>query len=323
MEQQTQTPAESKPELVPLHEASDADVDEAVKNNPLPKQDGAYEEDEPVEVPSDADAETVNEQDGQEATEEDTKAEEAKESDQQDDAKKEESKPEPERDLQDENEQLRERVEQQERFIQQRNTQFGEVRKELRQIRASLQEGLKEKAEVDPAQAIEDKLNIEKIDRKLEEIDSQQSVMNHVHETQKIVLAHVKPSEVPFTEIVETLKSEGVNGEWLRNFEQNPYAAQVTTADFVIQLHRRVRAEGLLKKVVAAYKKLEAKGKTSEKPTKTETVLKAVEKAISSGPSVTAAAGGGASKETYDIDPTQLSDSELDNLLKKYARKRR
>lgn len=321
MEGQETQPVETKPELVPLHEASDADVDEAVKNNPVTKEEPAEESESDGEE-STEDAEKVESEDSSEVTEGEVQTE----PDAQVDAKDEEPQQKSTEELQKENEKLSAQVEQQERFIQQRNTQFGDLRKELVQIKAALQNGLKEKAEVDPLAAMEDKQQIDLINQKLGEIDGQQATMNRVHETQKIVLANIKPSEVPFEELVGTLKADGVSAEWLRTFETNPYAAQATTGDFIIQLHRRVRAESLLRKVVAAYQKLEAEGKqpkVAAKPTKTETVLKNVEKALRTGPSVTAAAGGGASKELYDVDPTKMSDKEIEEALKKYPYKRR
>lgn len=329
MEQQTTPQAEAKPDLVPLTEASDQDIEKFLEN----PQGGVDEEmpdgDDSAEESDSAEADEETEGSKESEAEESPKQEAAEEAESEEETTKPTEEKTSEVDsnaaLHEENEVLRERVKQQEQFIQRRNSQFGEVRKEYLKIKEGLQAGLAEKAQTDPAAAIEDRLKIERIDQQLEMLDAQQTEMNQVHETQKVVLGHIKPSEVPFDAMVETLKSE-VSPEWLQNFVKNPYAAKVTTADFIIQLHRRTHAETLLRKVVAAYQRLEksSKGAAPAKPTKAEEVLRNVEKAVRAGPSVTAASGNAASKETYDLDPSQMSDAEIEEFLKRNpARKKR
>jgi hypothetical protein len=212
------------------------------------------------------------------------------------------------------NAQLREALRKQTQFAQMRSTEIGELRKQLRQINMELKGGISEKIIEDPESAIDAKLQIKANEEKLRELDNEESSVRARHDAMHIVTTHLPPEQFDIDGMAGALVRDGFTPDDVRPFIVDPFG--FADAPTLIHLAKRVNAEKALVEVANYAKKLEVEiTKLRNKP---DSILQNIQNATSSK-QMTAASGGGSSMASnVNLNPSVMSDLELDSYIKQY-----
>lgn len=286
-------------EQVPLHEADDADIEAYLQNALKEEKEEVAVEDAP---PADESSEPQKEAD---QTEETPEAKEAPPADvttlQKQIAE-----------LTEKNRKLETEADSRELFVKRRSQELGDLKKQLREAQSKLKEGIDELAIESPAKAIDRLQKVQKIDEQIEGIDQEQTEITRVHEAAKTFAKHVKPDEVTIDDMVQSLAEDKIDPHFIQAFRQNPF--KVASADSLIQMAKRAKAEKALRSLVPLVKNLvEENKKLKAKP---QEVLKKVNEAARQVPGVTAARGNSAAvTRTVAADPTSMSDAQIEEFL--------
>lgn len=207
-------------------------------------------------------------------------------------------------------------IAQQELYIKQRSSEIGELRKELKQAIAVREQGLDEKFQESPREALQQEREIGEIKEQLNSLDSEEAALNHLHTAQKVVSKFIKPEEADMPAMIQCLEEDGIDPQIIRKFEANPYlAAQPET---IIQLHKRAHVTKLLKKLVDYTQQVvkERDAAVAKAKTGPGEMLSKVKENLKKSPDITGTAGrSGKPKAPSPQDMESWSDAELDEFL--------
>lgn len=305
----TPSEGETHDEFVPLPDADDADIDAFLNK--------ARSDLETPITPEEAEApETEEEGELAADTEEDEEAPPPEEKPKKRKEKKENVSTLKETNPQEYAERLERQLAQQETFIQRRNQELGDMRKAHREAVKALEAKLADKMQDDPVAAAKDIQEISENTRREELLGREQSQLNHIHESHKIVSAHVKPEDgVTLDDMVHALEIDGVDPGYVHQFKANPYLAMEAGA--IIQLAKRVRAEKYVAGLIPYAQELQKKVAELEK--KPSQVLNKVGKALNETPRLNGSSGGSSPsiRSNANIAPTSMTYAEIEEYLKR------
>jgi hypothetical protein len=276
-------------EFVELHEASDDDI-EAFLNS------SESEEQVPVEQPQ-ADPEAQTEQKSDPLPEE-------------------QKKPQAQVSRED-YEALSKRVEGQELLLKRRTSDLAEVKKQLREFITQNTQNLDEQWLESPTQAYAKARQVEMAQQKLQEAEAEEEALTNAHQAQVLLEHHVGQDNLDLQAIAQSLAEDGMPQEFVQTFVRNPY--QAALPETLIQLAKRASAEKKVRAMEQALQQLVpyTKQLLEERKALPQNVLKNVSSALRQSPQVTAAAGGtGQAGGPRSVDPSLMSDSELEEFLK-------
>lgn len=193
-------------------------------------------------------------------------------------------------------------------FIQRQAAELGQLRKEKEELIKAKSQGLDERFLETPQQAIRDELDIRKAKEDLEGLHQQERVLR----SRALVESNVTPQEGLPEAMVECLKADGVDEEYIRAFQDNPYTTALPGE--IIQLAKRAEVLQVTRAAIKRIADLEVQLADAQK--KPERLLSKVESALRSSPRVTGKSGQSLSK-TAGYSAKQLasmSDAELREL---------
>lgn len=276
-------------EFVELHEATDEDIEAFLNADDAP-------EEAPVEQPQ-ADPEAKTEQ-------------------------KSDALPEQQQKLQaqvsrEDYEALRKRVEGQELLLKRRTSDLAEVKKQLREFIQQNTQNLDEQWLESPTQAYAKARQVEMAQQKLQEAEAEEQALTNAHQAQVLLEHHVGQDNLDLEAIAQSLAEDGMPQEFVQTFVKNPY--QAALPETLIQLAKRASAEKKVRAMEQALQQLVpyTKQLLEERKALPQNVLKNVSSALRQSPQVTAAAGGtGQASGNRTVDPSLMSDSELEEFLK-------
>lgn len=275
-------------EFVNLHEASDEDIQAFLNASEAPEQ-------APVEQPQ-ADPEAKTEQKV--------------------DAPKEEPKKPDAQVSREDYEALRKRVEGQELLLKRRTSDLAEVKKQLRDFIEKNTQNLDEQWLESPTQAYAKARQVEMAQQKLQETEAEEQALTNAHQAQVLLEHHVGQDNYDVEAIAQCLIDDGMPQEFVQSFIQNPYQAALPETQ--IQLAKRATAEKKVREMEQVLNQLVpyTKQLLEERKALPQNVLKNVSSALRQSPQVTAAAGGTGQSASRTVDPSLMSDSELEEFLK-------
>ena len=196
-------------------------------------------------------------------------------------------------------------------FIARRSQELGELRKALREKRDLLASNLDDKFTEDPKAAVEDRLNISKLDEALGQVETEDRSLQGVAQAQQLVHSYIEPEEFDIEAMADCLRRDGIDESYVDAFASNPYAR--AQGDTLIQLHFRAKAEKALKQLVPYTKKIKAELETLRAKSIDVDKLNAVMKTT---PSVNGARGqSSSSSRKTNLNPLTMSDAEIDAFL--------
>lgn len=289
----------TQPEMVPIPDASDADLDaflEMARNQEEPEEQEQTEK---------ADAKPEPEQPAQ---------------------KEPESNPDEVRLTKAQYEELVKKIEKQkqdnnqkELFIKRQANELGALRKQLKERNETLARGLEEKHELSPREAVRTELEIRDNERKIQEIDQREAELHTDLEASRIFTSNVNFEEASLDDMAAALVEDGFSPDDVQAFKANP--TRFAAPETLINLHRRARAEKAVRFVVNFAKGLwEENKKLKAKP---DEVLEKAERELRKGPSVTGANGRATSSRRGAVniaDVSKLSDGDLDALIEQLGK---
>lgn len=290
-------------EYVALHEAADEDIDAYLKKVEAEMTDLAQapeEEGDDDASPIDSDEEVPDEK------EEEKEAETPK-------SQEEHTKEELEAKLA----QNEKRLKQVEEFVQRRNTEVGNLRKQIRELSATLRERIDEN--VDPKEVVEDTLKLKALEAKDQELESEVANLNKQHSAAQMLEKFAPGWTGLVDEMANTMAEDGIDERAVQAFKSNPLS--FAHGETLVVLANRAKERQALRQLFAITKKVvEENRKLKGKPHR---VIEGVEKALKQIPSINGKLPGGSQgmDRIRRIDPTRMSDSELDEYLKRSVRR--
>lgn len=302
--------ADSSEDLVPLHEASDEDLDAYLTSGDKEESTQPEAEEKTVaqDSPEEGKTEPATEPEKQEAEKVTLSKEEYAQ-------------------LTKRLETSERRVKDKEQFIQRQATEVGSLRKERERL-ASENEKLSKVLEADsfessPKQLLDAHAKIQENNKQIRSLETQEAQALG----RSVIERYVPADDLNVDLMAASLERDGLDENLIRGFRSDPFSPQNMHPETFIQLAKRAKAEDALVRVVDwARQTLEQKDKEIEAlKQKPQEVLKGVEKALKQAPTVTAATGGGATSE-YSVptgDPSEWDDATLDEFLKKEVKRKR
>lgn len=287
--------APSAPEMVELHEASDADLDAFLESQ---QTEAPEAEAPPQPVKQPAPTAPVPEPSEAETSEAQAEASET--------------------DVGERLEKLQRQLDGLELVTKRRTSELGEVKKRLEGFISQANAGLEEKLATNPVEGTKDILRIREAEEHLSRVQAAEQELVQARQNQEAVLRNVDLEETPIDAIAQVFLNDGISPEVVQQFKANPWLVPATTT---IQAAKRAKAEGYLRVLVPEFKKLQAelkklKGGSQEALRKIESVAKEI-------PGVTAASGGVAAMSADDLDSTpihMMTDAQLEAYLRKVSR---
>lgn len=206
---------------------------------------------------------------------------------------------------------LREQLVQKERFIQHRNTELGELRKENRTYRGQLEEGLREKYDLAPDEAVRDQLEIDRLKKEDQTLEVEQRSLQCRAQVDRAIQDIVYP-EIN-QDIAAVLVQDGYDESAIRDFMSDPYSK--ATPGMLVNLAKRAAGERKASHWFNEFQKASAevqrlRGKPSQ-------VLNQVERELRRTPKMNNRADSSPKQANLsDKAIHTLSDRELEELLK-------
>ena len=167
-----------------------------------------------------------------------------------------------------------------------------------------------------PTQAYAKARQVEMAQQKLQETEAEEQALTNAHQAQVLLEHHVGQDNYDVEAIAQSLIDDGMPQEFVQGFVQNPY--QAALPETLIQLAKRASAEKKVRAMEQALQQLVpyTKQLLEERKQLPQNVLKNVSSALRQSPQVTAAAGGTGQSASRTVDPSLMSDSELEQFLK-------
>lgn len=231
--------------------------------------------------------------------------------------------------IQAENKRLKEQRDQKELFIQRRSTELGTLRQqlaarttELQALKLQLENGLEEKFRENPLQASKDQKTLEQIESELEGIKGKGARAQHIVEAQTFFVKNVDTEKVSLEDIADVLKADGVDEQYIAAFKANPW--EWTTPEALVQMGKRAedRKEFATadtdRRTLAKYV-LHLKAELEKAQKKPAQVMAQVQRNLNR-PAPLTASQSASPKTVRDLDPTRMTNAELDLALKQAMR---
>jgi len=211
---------------------------------------------------------------------------------------------------------LRKRVEGQELLLKRRTSDLADVKRQLRDFIEKNTQNLDEQWLESPTQAYAKARQVEMAQQKLQETEAEEQALTNAHQAQVLLEHHVGQDNYDVEAIAQSLIDDGMPQEFVQGFVQNPY--QAALPETLIQLAKRASAEKKVRAMEQALQQLVpyTKQLLEERKQLPQNVLKNVSSALRQSPQVTAAAGGTGQSASRTVDPSLMSDSELEQFLK-------
>lgn len=204
----------------------------------------------------------------------------------------------------------------QEKFIKRRSTEIGELRKQNRELQARLEAQAKEVEIDNPREAA-------RIDRQLEEakrlesrLQDEQGHLDRVQEAMQVIPRYVKPEHFDVQAMKDELKEVGMPEEFIKEFD--PYTS--AHPETVVFLARSAFLGKAFKQILPAAQAVfeENKRLKEQLKGKGQQVLDGVQKALRKPQPMSASTTvASVPDRNPDIDPTSMSDAELQAYLAK------
>lgn len=214
---------------------------------------------------------------------------------------------------------------QKELFIQHRGNELGELRRtlnatrqQLAQARAQLENGLEDRAQENPLQAIKDQDRIKEIDQQLSGIDTQESRAERIVEAQTFFVRHVDPNLVSPDDMAEVMRADGIDERYIAQFKANPW--EWTSPEALVQFGKRAaeRKEYLTAdkdRRLLANHVLYLNNELAKAKARPGQVVGNIQRGLNQAPSVTSASAS-TPRSARSVDPTRMTIAELDAALK-------
>jgi len=224
-----------------------------------------------------------------------------------------------------ENERQKKQIDQKELFIQQRSTELGTLRQQLSvekqqlaALRAQLVNGLEDRFSENPLQASNDRDTIKQIDSRLAGLGQQEARASSIVESQTFFLRHVNTEKVGLDDLAETLRADGVDDRYIAQFKANPW--EWTTPEALVQLGKRAeeRKEYIQAdqdRRILAQHVMHLNAQAEKLKAKPRQVMSRVQQSLNQPRQMTAA-GASVSNASITLDPTRMSNAELNAALK-------
>lgn len=191
--------------------------------------------------------------------------------------------------------------------------ELGELRKQLREANARLQENLKDVYDDDPVEGTNRLLKIQENERRIKELDEQDSDAERVIRNQQIFFNFVRPEETNVEEMAETLERVGIPQPFIQQFKADPFRA--ANPESLVFIAKLAQAEKLILRAANHIKQQQSEIETLRK--KPEQVLTKVQQAMKQKPQITGSAGSSSAKEAIrNLNPVLMSDAELEESLR-------
>ena len=211
---------------------------------------------------------------------------------------------------------LNKRVDGQEILIKRRTSDLAEVKKQLREFIDKNTQNLDEQWLESPTQAYAKARQVEMAQQKLQEAEAEEQALTNAHQAQVLLEHHVGQGNFDAEAIAQSLIDDGMPQEFVQNFVQNPY--QAALPETLIQLAKRASAERKVREMEKALQQLVpyTRQLLEERKKLPQNVLKNVSSALRQSPQVTGSAGGTGQPGSRAVEPSLMSDSELEDFLK-------
>lgn len=197
-------------------------------------------------------------------------------------------------------------------FIQRRNAEIGEQRKQLREYEARLEQYVQEQFYENPNEALDARDELVRTKDTLEQLDREEVALNRKAVTRQMLERH-KPQDVSYQDMAMALKRQGLPDEQINNFLADPEGYVGPTE--AVAIAHQARAEKYLGAVLKEAQRLKAENEQLKKRGNPSSVLQNVERAMRSGPTLTASGGDAVTAEEMYSAPAELSDDQLRSAL--------
>lgn len=209
------------------------------------------------------------------------------------------------------------RLAQAEKYAKQRGTEIGELRKALRESIAE-KDALARELELDnPREAARLDRLIDAEKAKEFNLQKEEERINRVQDAYETVPRYVKPEEMDVEAIKTELLQDGLPPEWVGQFVPNMF--EQALPETIIHLAKRAYYGKIIRVLVPELQKRDAliAELQSKSRGKGENILNGIKKAMSSPPPLTTASSASQIPgRSPSIDPTAMSDAELDEYLR-------
>lgn len=209
-------------------------------------------------------------------------------------------------------------MKQKERFIQHRNTEVGELRKQLREAKARLAEGLEEEWQINPAEAHQRQSKLERVNAHIEQLEAEEEQNNVELAGRSVVQKYLTPQEFNIPAAVEMLAEDGLPPDLINRFKENPF--RVAAPETLVHIFKRATAESIAKKIIPATRKLLEENVQLKKQLQESggRVAQKIQEGLKRSAQVTSSRPSSASSkaELMSSDLSSLSEEELESLLK-------
>lgn len=225
-----------------------------------------------------------------------------------------------------ENEQLKTKAKERELFLQRRNSEFGELKKQHRtqasqliEFKKQLEAGFEEKYHHSPAEALEDRDKVKRIDEALGDLSIESQRLERVYQGEQAFMRHVG-NDVGLDDLVEVFKSDGMGEDFLSKFKADPFG--FSSPDALVQLGKRaIERKALTQKdadlgVMVRYAK-GLKTQLESLQAGKGSVVKQIQANLNRTPPMTAANGSSSQEATPYKEPHMMSRAERQEYLRK------
>lgn len=179
---------------------------------------------------------------------------------------------------------LKKRVQDKERMLQRQAWELGRTRKEKAELTAKLAELEKKiQSPETPEDIIDHKLELRDVTSQLKSTEAREKIAT----ARALVETLVEPQEGLPETMIECLKADGVDDEYIRSFYNNPY--EVATPGEIVQLAGRAKDRMIAKELYGYLQ--QALRENAELRGKPEALLDKVDAVLQRGPSVSGTNG--------------------------------
>lgn len=214
-------------------------------------------------------------------------------------------------------------LEQSERFNKRRSTELGETRKALKEAQSRLSQLMtEENYQLNPSQAVKAQLKYNELEQQVRATEAEEARLARLTDGHSTLAKHVDLQNVPYQDIAEILiEQDGLDPDFVREFLPGMMQFNGIEPETTLQVIKRAELWNRAKKVVevAAAEIAKRDAEIAKLKGQPEAMLKNVQRALKSGPQVTAASGGGTNGADRSIpsDPASWSDAQLEEFLQR------
>lgn len=196
---------------------------------------------------------------------------------------------------------------------------LADVRKQLNDHKAQLERGIQEKIDNgQAAEAMRDMKTIDKIDQGLEQLDQEEVVEKNGAVFRDIVKTFVREGELEPQDLVQSLRETGMPDAEIQQRLSRPETSFST--DGFLNLVMRAKVEKALRRIVPAFLKQREELESLKKNRNGNNILKDVSRELKRTPNATAAAGTSGSNgrlgSLSGAEIASLTDAQIDDALR-------